>query len=261
MKVLFVGEIVGDPGRRAVKKELAGVIAEYKPNLVLSNIENLSGGRGATVDNLNEVKQMGVDYFTSGDHIFWQKGTEEIIDDLPLVIPANYPQGTPGKGFTVIDTGATGPVLLINLMGRTSFNSLFSYLDDPFRKADEIIEMHRNMKLSAIIIDFHADSTSEKAAFGFYMDGRVTAIVGSHTHVPTADNICLPKGTLFVTDVGMTGNIDTVLGVKKELIINMFLTARNQKFEWENAGRQAFRSVLFDTEAKTIIRIDKLINN
>ena len=139
-------------------------------------------------------------------------------------------------------------------MGRTFLNER---LDDPFTKVDEILDEYKDEDLSAILVDFHAEATSEKSALGFYLDGRVDAVIGTHTHVPTCDCRMLPKGTLFVSDVGMTGNIDSVLGVKKEIVIGLYTTARNQKFEWELQGKKAFRSVLVDTEAKTIERVDK----
>jgi len=260
MKVLFVGEIVAGAGRKTVKQVLPDLLKEHSPDLVLSNVENLSGGRGITPEKVNEMLDAGINYCTGGDHIFWERGTEDFIDSLPIVRPANYPGEVAGRGYTVIDLGKKGQVLLVNLMGRTSVNSTTSYLEDPFRKIDEILELHKDIDLAATIVDFHCDYTSEKVAFGHYIDGRVTAVIGTHTHVPTADTMILPKGTFYVTDVGMTGIIDGVLGVKKENIINLFLTARNQRFEWETAGRRAFRSVLFDTDKKEIIRIDKEIS-
>jgi len=259
MKILFIGEIVSQPGRTAVEQVLPQLIKKENVDLVLSNAENMSGGRGATAVNINEMMQLGIHYFSGGDHTFWQRETEDEIDMLPVIRPANYPKGVPGKGFHILDTGKNGKVLFINLMGRTSYNSLFSYLDDPFTKLDQILEETKDEEFAATIVDFHADSTSEKEALTFYADGRVTAVLGTHTHAPSADTIVFPKGTMYVTDVGMTGNIDSVLGVKKEIIINMFLTARNQRFEWESAGRKAFRSVLLDTETSSIERIDKLV--
>lgn len=260
MKVLFVGEIVAGAGRKTVKQVLPDLIKEHSPDLVLSNVENLSGGRGITPEKVNEMLDVGINYCTGGDHIFWERGTEDFIETLPVLRPANYPGEVAGKGYTTIDLGSKGLVLLINLMCRTSVNSTTSYLDDPFRKLDEILDLHKNVRLAATIVDFHGDYTSEKVAFGHYVDGRITAVIGSHTHVPTADQMILPKGTFYVTDVGMTGIVDGVLGVKKENIINLFLTARNQRFEWETAGRRVFRSVLFDTVKKEIIRIDKEIS-
>jgi metallophosphoesterase (TIGR00282 family) len=206
------------------------------------------------------MRLAGIDFFTSGDHIFREKGTEDFIDSLPIVRPANYPQGTSGKGYEIVDAGKAGKILVMNLMGRTSFNSIFAYLEDPFRTADKILDETSDENLSAVIVDFHADATSEKYALAHYLDGRVTAFVGSSTHAPTADNMVLPNGTLFVSDIGMIGSIDSVIGVKKEIIINMFLSAQNQKFEWEKSGRTAFRSVLIDTEKRSIERIDKILN-
>lgn len=258
MKILFVGEIVSSPGREAVKEALPGVIKEHMVDLVITNAENLSGGRGFNTNHLEEMKQIGIDYFTGGDHIFWQKESQDLLESMPIIRPANYPGDPPGEGHALIDLGSKGKVLLINVMGRTSFSSIFSYLDDPFRKTDEILTRYKDEDLRGIIVDFHAESTSEKMAFGFFIDGRVDAVVGTHTHIPSADPTVMPKNTLYITDVGMTGNIDSVLGVKKEIILELFLTARNQKFDWEKTGRKAFRSVLLDLKEKSIIRVDKL---
>ncbi|MBU0535087.1 YmdB family metallophosphoesterase [Patescibacteria group bacterium] len=259
MKILFVGEIVAKPGREVVAKFLPEIIKEHKVDLVFSNCENLSGGRGITEEKINEAKLAGIDYFTSGEHVFWQKGTEEIMDRLPVLRPANYPEGTPGEGYTIVDGGKNGKVLLINLMGITSFSGKNAFLENPFTKADEILEKTKSEKFAAKIIDFHAEATSEKYSLGFYLDGKVDAIIGTHTHVPTCDNYVLPKGTMYVTDVGMCGAIDSSLGVKADITIKMFLTAMNQRFEWESAGRRAFRSVLLDLDERSIVRIDKLI--
>ncbi|MBN1162217.1 YmdB family metallophosphoesterase [Patescibacteria group bacterium] len=259
MKILYVGEIVAGSGRKAVNAFLPDLLREYDIDFVFSNAENLSGGRGFIQENIEEMTLAGINYYTSGEHVFWQKDTEDYIETTPILRPANYPEGTPGKGHTVIDLGSKGKILLINLMGRTSFGGPKIYLDDPFRKADEILNIYKDEEFHATIVDFHAEATSEKYAMSFYLDGRVTAVLGSHTHVPTCDQRVLPKGTLYVTDVGMTGNIDSVLGVEKDIIINLFLTARNQRFKWESTGTKAFRSVLLDTVEHTIFRIDKLV--
>ncbi|NMB91378.1 YmdB family metallophosphoesterase [candidate division WWE3 bacterium] len=259
MKILFVGEIVAKPGREIVSKFLPGIIKTNKVDLVFANAENLSGGRGVTEEKLDQMKLVGVDYFTSGEHIFWEKGTEDIIDKLPILRPANYPLGTPGEGYKIIDAGENGQVLLINLMGVTSYSGKNAFLDNPFAKVDEILEETKDQEFVAKIVDFHAEATSEKYSLGFYLDGRVDAVVGTHTHVPTCDNYVLPKGTLYVTDVGMCGAVDSSLGVKADITIKMFKTAMNQRFEWESAGRKAFRSVLLDLEAKSIVRIDNMI--
>ena len=259
MKILFVGEIVAKPGRETVQKFLPEIIKENKVDLVLANCENLSGGRGITEEKIEQMRLAGIDYFTSGEHVFREKGTEDILDKVPVIRPANYPDGTPGDGYRIIDIGRNGKLLLINLMGLTSFGNTNAYLDNPFIKVDQILEETKDEKVDLTVVDFHADATSEKYSMGFYLDGRVDAVIGTHTHVPTCDNMALPKGTLYVSDVGMCGAIDSSLGVKADITIKMFLTAMNQRFEWESAGRKAFRSVLLDTEAKTIARIDKII--
>lgn len=257
MKILFIGDIVAEPGRKAVKKILPDLKKKHKIDLVLANAENIAHGRGITADTIKEMQDAGVDFFTSGDHVFWQKDTEDLLDTLPIIRPANYPETemfhTAGKGYKLLDTGANGNVLIINLMGRTFLNER---LDNPFTKADEILQLNADKNPTAIIVDFHAEATSEKYAMGHYLDGRVTAVLGTHTHAPTCDNFNLPKGTMFVSDVGMTGNIDSVLGVKKEIILALYLTAQNQRFDWEEAGRKAFRSVILDTETKNISRLD-----
>lgn len=258
MKILFVGEIVASPGRKAVAAVLPEVIKDHHPDLIISNIENLSHGRGISEQTVTEMKNLGINFFTGGDHIFWQEEAYDLLETGPIIRPANYPKGTPGNGYAVLDVVGSGEVLVINLMGRTSFGGPNAYLDDPFRKADEILEQFKDKKFAAIFVDFHAEGTSEKMAMGFYLDGRVDAVVGTHSHIPSADGHVLPNGTLYITDAGMTGNIDSVLGVKKEIILQLFLTARNQRFDWEKSGRKAFRSVLLDTVDKTVLRIDKL---
>lgn len=259
MKILYVGEIVAKPGREIVQKFLPEIIKEHKPDMVFANCENLSGGRGITEEKIEQMRMAGIDYFTSGEHIFQEKGTEDFIHNLPVLRPANYPEGTIGEGYKIIDSGKNGKVLLINLMGLTSFGGKNAFLDNPFSKIDEILEKTIDEKVDAKIVDFHAEATSEKYSMGFYLDGRVDAVIGTHTHVPTCDDMVLPKGTLYLTDVGMCGAIDSSLGVKVDITIKMFLTAMSQRFEWENAGRKAFRSVLLDLQSKKIVRIDKII--
>ena len=259
MKILYVGEIVAKPGREIVQRFLPEIIKEHKPDMVFANCENLSGGRGITEEKIEQMRMAGIDYFTSGEHVFQEKGTEDFINNLPVLRPANYPEGTIGEGYKIIDSGKNGKVLLINLMGLTSFGGKNAFLDNPFSKIDEILEKTIDEKVDAKIVDFHAEATSEKYSMGFYLDGRVDAVIGTHTHVPTCDDMVLPKGTLYLTDVGMCGAIDSSLGVKVDITIKMFLTAMSQRFEWENAGRKAFRSVLLDLQSRTIVRIDKII--
>ena len=256
MRILFIGDIVGKPGRALVSDLLPGLRKSESIDVVLANADNLAHGRGATRGTVEEVLSCGVDLLTGGDHIFHYKAFENDIEDLPVLRAANYPGYTPGKGHTVLDLGKKGSLLVISLLGRTSFGGPSIYLNDPFRTVDEILEEFSSFDNLVSLVDFHAEATSEKNALGFYLDGRVTGVVGTHTHIPTCDVRVLPSGTMFVTDVGMTGNIDSVLGVKSDIILNLFLTARSQKFEWENTGAKAFRSVLLDTDSSQIKRLD-----
>jgi metallophosphoesterase (TIGR00282 family) len=254
MKILIVGDIVARPGRDYVREVLPGVIKEHGVEFTIANAENIAHGRGVTKKTLEELMNVGVDFFTSGDHVFWQKDSIDDIESFPIIRPANFPSNLPGEGHALVDAGKFGNILIINLMGRVSFNN--QLVDDPFRKVDEILEENKDKEVAYTIVDFHAEATSEKAALGFYLDGRVDAVVGTHTHVPTCDNRVLPDGTLFISDIGMTGIIDSVLGVEKDIIIKQFLSGMNQRFEWENTGTKAFRSVLLDTQKGAITRID-----
>lgn len=253
MKILFLGDIVSNPGLEVVNHFLPTIKKEYDIDLVIANAENAEGGRGVSFETLNSLISSGVNFFTSGDHVFWQKNAEEVLNSFPIIRPANYPEGTHGFGYKIIETKNDRRVLIINVMGRTFLNER---LDDPFRKVDEILEITSSQKIDLKIVDFHAEATSEKVAMGFFLDGKVDIVVGTHTHIPTSDQMRLPQGTYYVTDLGMCGNIDSVLGVKKDIIIDFFLTAKNQRFVWEEFGRKAFRSLFVDTEKNIIKRID-----
>lgn len=252
MKILLIGDIVARPGRETIKEVLPEIIRNQEPELIIANAENIAHGKGATVKTLKEMQGVGVDFFTGGDHLFWHKGFGAQVDNLPIVRPANYVQEMPGVGHKIIESNS-GDVLVINLMGQTFISESLS---NPFQKADEILSGYER-DFDAIVVDFHAEATSDKSAMGFFLDGRVNAVVGTHTHVPTCDDRTLPNGTVFVSDIGMTGVIDSVLGVKKEIIIDRMAYSRKQRFEWELEGRREFRSVLVDTDQKTITRVDK----
>lgn len=256
MKILFIGDIVARPGRKTVKEVLPKIIKKHKPDLVIANAENIAHGKGATVKTIRELQDYGVDFFTGGDHLFWHEGFEDEVDDLPIVRPANYIHEMVGKGHDVVKTDA-GEVLVINLMGQTFIKEPLS---NPYIKVDEILSSY-DKEFEAIVVDFHAEATSDKYAMGFFLDGRVSAVVGTHTHVPTCDERVLPNGTAFISDIGMTGIIDSVLGVKKEIIIDRMAYGRRQRFEWETEGRKEFRSVLIDTNKKNIKRVDKRLYN
>lgn len=262
MKILFIGDIVGKLGRQTVGKVLPTLKKDDNINLVIANAENLAHGRGATKEKIDEVQTYGINYFTSGNHIFWQRKLLDEINSLPVLRPANYPEDLPGKGYAVIDLGRQGRVLLINLSGIANVKGPVYC---PFRTVDRVLEESSEEDFKAIIVDFHAEFTSEKVAMGWYLDGRVSLVVGTHTHVPTADMRILPRGTAYVTDVGMVGARDAVLGVEKEIIIRSQMNPLPERFEWVEEGPAVFNSVLVeigkDGKAKRIKRVDKVVEN
>lgn len=223
VKILVLGDIFGRPGREIVKKYLPELKAELKPDLTIANAENLSGGKGFLVEHIEDMQKAGIDFFTSGNHVWRQKKSLPKLDDpnFPLIRPANYPPGAPGKGFALVTANLMKKVLVINLMGQVFMPV---QVDSPFHAANRILELTKNEHLDAIIIDFHAEVTSEKWALGHHLDGKVSFIYGTHTHVPTADARVLSGGTAFITDVGMTGPYDSIIGLEKKSILKQFVT-------------------------------------
>ena len=244
MKILYIGDIVAKIGRRAVSQVLPKLKEERQIDFVIAQAENMSTGNGITKKAINEMQDAGVDFFTGGNHSFKKpEGVELMNQPEPNIIrPANYPGNTPGRGWQIAKT-PFGNILVINVLGQTFKGPL---LDHPLKTIDSIIEQNKNEKLLATIVDFHGDLSSEKVAIGFYLDGRVTAVVGSHTHVSTADARVLPSGTAHISDVGMTGPIDSVLGVKKEIILDRWLNQLPNKFDWPKTGVVQFSSILVD---------------
>jgi len=215
MKILAIGDIVGRPGRQVVHKVVRDLRQQYSIDLVIANGENAAGGFGLTVSTSRELLGDGIDILTSGNHIWAQKEIIPHLDaDMPILRPLNYPSGVPGRGYLL-----AGKTLVVNLMGRVFMNSL----DCPFRAMDKLLE-ELDPKPRVIIVDFHAEATSEKVALGHYLDGRVSAVLGTHTHVGTIDTKILPGGTAYVTDIGMTGPEDSVIGDDAEAVIRRFLT-------------------------------------
>jgi 2',3'-cyclic-nucleotide 2'-phosphodiesterase len=228
MNILFIGDIVGAPGRRAVTEFLPRAVDHYYIDLVVANCENASGGLGITPQVADQLLSQGVDLLTSGNHIWKHKEILPYLDDTDrLLRPANYPpETTPGRGLAMVETAAGEPVAVINLEGRVFMSSL----ECPFRTVDKLLEtLPREVKV--ILVDLHAEATSEKQAMGWYLDGRVSAMVGTHTHVQTADERILPHGTGYITDVGMTGPVDSVIGMNREIILERFLTQRPHPFK------------------------------
>lgn len=227
MTILFIGDIVGKAGRRAVKTLLRDIVDEFQVDVVIANGENAAGGLGITPRIADELFSYGIHVLTLGNHV-WQK--KEIVDYLQreprCIRPLNFPPGTPGNGSCVVYTSCGQACAVMNLLGRV-FMDGFSC---PFRAADQEIERLQEME-SAILVDFHAEATSEKQALGWYLDGKVAAVLGTHTHVQTADERILPQGTAYITDAGMTGAMDSVLGVETERVIQKFLTYMPVRFE------------------------------
>ena len=227
MRILFIGDIVGKPGRRAVRELLPVIIEERRIDFTIANCENSAAGFGVTADIVEELYRAHIHVLTSGNHIWDKKEVMEFMDDCEMLLrPANYPQGVPGRGSVVVPAPDGTPVAVLNLAGRV----FMSPLDCPFRTADRELEA-LSRKAKVIIVDMHAEATSEKIAMGWYLDGRVSAVLGTHTHVQTADDRVLPKGTAYLTDVGMTGPFDSVIGIQKDSIMQRFLLQIPNKFD------------------------------
>ena len=245
MRILFLGDIISKAGRKALAGELQGLRRRLAVDLCIGNVENAAGIFGVTPKVVDEIVSSGVDIMTSGNHIWDKREGVELLDSRDdIVRPANYPPGVPGKGFIVREIAGT-PVSVINLQGRT----FMIPIDCPFRCADAILsEIPRGVKI--VLVDFHAEATSEKQALGAYLDGRVSAVVGTHTHVQTADERVLPNGTAFITDVGMVGPVDSVIGVRKEQIIERFMRALPVRFEVAS-GTVCIAGLLVDVDEAT----------
>ena len=262
MRILFIGDIVGKAGRHAVASSLPGLRKELNPDCVIANVENIAHGTGITRSTLEEIRVAGVDAFTSGNHVWTKPEVLEIFAEgtIPLVRPANFPTGSAGKGSIVIRVGAR-TMQIINVQGRVFMNQ---HLDDPFRTFERELSEHAGEHPDAVFVDFHAEVTSEKVAFGLWADGRASAIVGTHTHIGTADQRILPGGTAYITDVGMVGIQNGVLGVDKDVIIKQFLTQQPARHTLPESGTCICNMVCIDIDASThkataIQRIDRIV--
>jgi len=227
VKILFIGDIIGKPGRQALSRELDRLVDRYNVDLVIVNGENAAAGFGLTVDIARELFDLGVHCITSGNHI-WDKKEQVplVLADTRILRPANYSAGVPGCGSALFTTPGGIRIGVLNLEGRVYMKNL----ECPFRMADQEIERLRQ-ETAVIFVDFHAEATSEKSALGWYLDGRVSAVIGTHTHVQTADERILTLGTAYMSDAGMTGSFDSVIGIGKEEAIRKFLTQLPVKFE------------------------------
>ena len=244
MRILFIGDIVGSPGRRIVEERLADLVQQRQIDLVIANAENSASGFGITPRIAQELLGLGIDVISGGNHSWDRKEILEFIPHEPrLLRPANFNASNPGSGLYVGKAKNGEKFAVLNLQGRVFMASN----DDPFRIADQLL---KKIDAKVIFVDFHAEATSEKISLGWYLDGRVTAVVGTHTHVPTADERVLPQGTAYVTDVGMTGPYDGVIGVKKELVVNKFLNGMPTRFE-PATGDVRLCAVVIDCDEKT----------
>ena len=232
MHLLFIGDVIGKPGRRVLGRLLPRLVDRHRADYVVVNVENSAGGFGVTAGVLEELEELPIDCYTSGNHVWDKKEVEGLLDrrgGRPLLRPANYPGGNPGQGVHVGETPAGIPVAVVNLQGRVFMDPL----DDPFREADRILDglAAAHPDLEVVLVDFHAEATSEKQALAFYLDGRVSAVLGTHTHVPTADERVLPGGTALITDVGMTGPYESIIGMRTDKVLHRFLRATPAPFQ------------------------------
>ena len=242
MRIMLVGDVVGRAGRRAFRTITPRLRAEKRIDVVIVNGENSAGGKGFTRKALDELYAGGADVVTSGNHVWDKKDVFAFVDDEPfLVRPANYPEGTPGCGYCIFPFKAAS-IAVLNLSGR----SFMPALDCPFQKADEMLAEIAG-RADVIVLDFHAETTSEKLAMGHYLDGRIDIVVGTHTHVQTADAQILPGGTAYITDLGMVGAHDSILGVRKEIVIQKFRTGMPVRFEMAE-GAAEYAAVIVDIE-------------
>ena len=246
MKALFIGDIVGKTGRKIVKDILPNIANRYKIDIAIANGENIAGGFGITEKTASELFNYGIHIITTGNHVWDKKeAIPYIAKESRILRPLNYPAGVPGIGSTIFTSPNIKKIAVMNVSGRAFMNTL----DCPFRTAkDEVERLKKSTNI--ILIDFHAEATSEKVAFGYYMDGIVTAVIGTHTHVQTADEKILPKGTAYITDVGMTGPTDSIIGIEKKQIEERFLFQMPRKYEVAR-GEAILSAVVIEVDEKS----------
>ena len=246
IRLLFVGDIMGGAGRRAIQANLEPLVDRERIDFVVANVENVAGGFGITTGVMAELDPFPVQVWTTGNHVWDKKEGIPLLDAHPsLLRPANYPDGNPGRGWCVEETATGVPVAVINLQGQ----AMMAPIDNAFHCADRVLEeiAAQHPEVRVILVDMHAEATSEKQAMGWYLDGRVTAVLGTHTHVPTADERILPKGTAFQTDVGMTGPYESIIGMRPEKVLERFLYNTPRPFEPAKRGIE-LRGALVDAD-------------
>jgi len=254
LNILVIGDIVGKPGRAIIKAMLSKLQRENEISFTIANAENAAGGRGLTKEVKDELLSAGIDVLTMGNHVWDNKNIFSFIDDEPrLIRPANYPGDCPGQGYHVYNAGFNKKIAVINASGRI----FLPPMDCPFQIVNDILESLRDT-VDYTIVDFHAEATSEKLAFGYYFDGKVTAVLGTHTHIQTSDERIMPEGTAYITDLGMTGPVHSILGMEKDPIIQKFLNGRPARFEVA-AGPAQIQGVILnvDEEHNKVLEIKR----
>lgn len=259
MKILLIGDIIGKPGFHAVHNSMKRVKKEHAVDFTVANGENIAGGFGIQPNHFRDLQHAGVDVVTSGNHVWSKKEVAEILDEPAFLRPANYPDENPGHGWGIYDCKGV-PVAVMNLMGRT-----FLYpIDCPFKKADAILSEIGD-RAKVIVVDMHGEATSEKRAMGLYLDGRVSSVTGTHTHVMTADEEVLPGGTAYLTDIGMSGSPNSVIGMRKEEVLHRFLKGSPARFVVADTPPYLLQAAVVDVDeqtgkARSIIRIRETVN-
>ena len=252
MNILYVGDVMGEPGLQVVEKLLPDLRREHAIDVVLAQAENLSDGKGVRLEDFARLRQAGVDFCTGGNHIFVRDEIFSKLDDPnePIIRPANYPAGTPGRGHKYVDT-PKGKVLVVSLLGHIVGKDADKPVDNPLQVIDTILEAEKNTPRAATVVNFHGDYSSEKRIIGHYLDGRVTAVVGDHWHIPTADADILPGKTAHQTDVGMCGSLDSSLGVKYDALVPRWRDGKVTRNELETNGRMQFNALLIVSDDDT----------
>lgn len=246
MEILFIGDVVGAPGRRLVSERAVALKREVGASFVIANVENVAGGAGVTAETIAQVIGAGVDVATSGNHVFAHREAVDAVGEMPTLLrPLNYPPGVPGRGWLVATTPEGHKIAVINAQGRVFMDAL----DCPFRALDAALDVLAN-RAKVVVVDFHAEATSEKEAMAHYLDGRVTALVGTHTHVQTADERMLPDGTAYITDVGMTGPTGGIIGTEAAPVLKRFISRMPARFK-PARGKGVLSAVVISVDEKT----------
>jgi metallophosphoesterase (TIGR00282 family) len=252
MKVLYLGDIMGEPGLRVIRELLPGIKDKYSPDVVVAQSENVSSGKGISKIDYQELRSLGIDFFTGGNWSLFRDETTELLNDpdQPIIRPANYPLGTAGLGYKYLAT-KFGKILFISLLGQIVGRDADTALDNPLLIVDKIIQEESAFSKIATIVNFHGDFSSEKLIIGHYLDGRASAVIGDHWHIPTADAMIFLHGTAHITDVGMCGSLDSSLGIKTSIAVDRWRDRKIVKNELEMAGRLQLNAVLIEIDPKT----------